>query len=62
MAKMRDSYDDFIRHDAEQEEWLASRPVCDICGEPIQDEEYHVLFGKNICNRCLDDSIKFSED
>lgn len=59
MTKMRDAYDDFIRHDAEQEEWLESRPVCDICGEPIQDEAYHYIFGHPVCDRCLDDTIVF---
>ena len=33
MAKMMgDPYDDFLRRDEEQAEWLANRPVCEICG------------------------------
>lgn len=56
-----DPYDDFLRRDEEQAEWLANRPVCEICGEPIQDESYHRLFEKNVCNRCLDDNVIFLE-
>ena len=62
IAMMHDAYDDFIQHDYEHTEWLKNRPVCDVCGEPIQDDSYHTLFEKNICNRCLDDNIKFTED
>ena len=29
---------DFYVHDSEETEWLNSRPVCDECGEPIQDD------------------------
>lgn len=56
-----DNYDRFEEHDAEQERMLRKRPVCDCCGEYIQDESWHRIFDKNICNRCLDDNVIFSE-
>ena len=31
-------------------------------GEPIQDESYHRLFDKNVCNRCLDEHEIYVED
>ena len=31
---------DLQKHEREQESWLASRPVCDLCQEPIQDDVY----------------------
>lgn len=27
---------DFARYDAAQQEWLDTRPICEICEEPIQ--------------------------
>ena len=50
--------DDPIR-DAEltqldQERWLESRPVCDCCGEPIQDDYYFYMGeGERICEDCM---------
>ena len=44
---------DFERHDAEQEEWLERLPVCDDCGEHIQDEHYYDINGFKICPDCL---------
>ena len=36
--------DDPIRdaenYQADQEEWLKSRPICDVCGEPVQEDHY----------------------
>ena len=36
---------DFDRHEAEQEEALKRLPVCQICGERIQDEYAFNIFG-----------------
>lgn len=49
---------DFARHDREQAEWLETLPVCDICGEPIQDEKYFQKDGENICLDCLEGFMK----
>lgn len=45
---------DFDRYDRQQEEWLNSLPVCDCCGEPIQDEYCYEINGDLICEDCLD--------
>lgn len=34
-----DNYDQFLRHDREQQRWLDSLPCCCYCGHKIQDEE-----------------------
>ena len=44
---------DFERYEAEQEEKLEKLPVCDDCGEPIQDEYYYDINGFIICPDCL---------
>lgn len=56
-----DPMDHFNRRDAEEARWLRSRPVCDICGEPIQDESYHDLNGKKVCSDCLDSYLEKCE-
>jgi formylmethanofuran dehydrogenase subunit E len=53
MYRTDDPYDDFLRHDAEQQAWLDSLPRCAICGEPIQDEYCYEINGENICEECL---------
>lgn len=35
---MPDNYSQWEAHERKQEAWLESRPVCEHCGHPIQDE------------------------
>lgn len=49
-----DPLSDFDRYDRQQEEWLNSLPVCDCCGEPIQDDFCYEINGDLICEDCLD--------
>lgn len=46
---------DYDAYDAECQAWLESRPVCDICGNPIQQDHYFTICGKTICPDCVDD-------
>lgn len=56
MMRLPDIYDYYRSHEAEQERWLASRPVCDRCGEPIQDEYmWEVEDGYCVCEECRDE-------
>lgn len=57
-----DAHRDFLMHDHMTVQRMKRFPICDICGEPIQDESYHVLFDNNVCDRCLNDNIRFVED
>ncbi len=49
-----DPEDDFKLRDAKEARWLKSRPVCDYCHEPIQDEYLYDINGEFICEYCLD--------
>jgi formylmethanofuran dehydrogenase subunit E len=42
------------RREREQEKWLEARPVCDVCGEHIQEESYFNINGVKICQCCID--------
>lgn len=44
---------DFWKYSTKQEEWLESRPLCDDCGEYIQDEYYFEIEGKKFCESCI---------
>lgn len=57
----QDNYDRFLKHDQEQQEWLENRPVCGICGEPVQEESYHLIDGVIYCDRCLADMKVYVE-
>lgn len=47
---------DFNQHDAEQQEWLESRPKCSYCEEPIQDDYCYEIDGEYVCEECLNDN------
>lgn len=44
---------DFNDHDASVSKWLSSRPICDMCGEHIQDDYLFEINGELICEDCL---------
>lgn len=48
--------------DAERYRWEMSRPICDICGEPIQEAVYYRILDKNICEGCLRDCRQWVEE
>lgn len=54
MAFTNDPIADFERWDAEQEAWLAKRPVCADCDEHIQDCEAYYINGCLICQNCIE--------
>ena len=54
-----DNYEVWAQHDAGQQAWEKSRPVCDCCREHIQDESYHRVGKSNICDSCLSEMIVY---
>jgi hypothetical protein len=44
-----EAYDLWASDDARKEKWLASRPICCICKEHIQDEQMISYNGKQCC-------------
>ena len=60
---MEDNYNLFRRKDAQEQRWLAKRPVCCYCGHPIQDENLYDIEGNLYHEECLNDSFrKHTED
>ena len=53
----RDAY----MHDMAAEEWLAARPVCQICGNPIQDDRAVMIGGAYICFGCIEENTVYLE-
>lgn len=49
--------DDFHRHDARQSAELSRCPICDCCGEPIQEAYYYETDEGIYCENCFDDEI-----
>lgn len=45
---------DFLRWDRAQAKWIAQRPVCADCGEPIQDDHYYLINDEAICPNCIE--------
>ena len=48
-----DINDAYRFHELEQEAWLAKRPKCDKCGEPIQDDYLYDVGGDIFCEECM---------
>lgn len=63
---MPDNYSQWEAHEAKQEAWLNSRPVCCHCGEPIQEEwmfdlngfYYHVECAEEEFKKCTEDYLE----
>lgn len=53
---------DSMARDAEYELWLSDRPICQCCGEHIQDESAVYLDGKWYCDKCLKDNRRYIDD
>ena len=49
---------DFARWDADQERKQSELPVCDECGERIQDEYCYTWGGCIICEDCMEQNHK----
>lgn len=52
----------FNAQDAERYRWEMSRPICDICGEPIQEDTFFLVEEKKICESCMKDCSVYTED
>lgn len=53
---------DAYMRDMEHAEWLAFRPICEVCGEPIQTEKAVKIDNKYICMGCIYEHTVFLED
>lgn len=53
--RVPDNYDAFCRHEADAEAWLSKRPICEHCGEHIQDEFLYDINGVLYCEECAKD-------
>lgn len=55
MFIMKDYLDSFHVHDAEMERkrdsWLKERPICECCGEPIEEEHAYVVEDLFFCDK-----------
>ena len=49
LVGMRDNIDLYMEHELDQErqyqKWLETRPVCEYCGDPIEDDEAMYIDG-----------------
>ena len=54
---IRDSYDEFIAHDAKREDKLSECPVCCSCGGHIQEEFAYQFNNDWYCDDCEDEFI-----
>ena len=48
-----ESYDVFVARDADMEYSLEQLPMCETCGERVQDDYYYEIDGCIYCEECL---------
>lgn len=53
---------DFMRLDMEQAMYEARLPVCDCCGEVINDDFYWEIDGEILCEDCLNERYRHYTD
>ena len=57
-----DNYDQWEAHERDIEQQLEELPVCEICGEPIQDEHLYLINDEFVCQKCLDRDFRKDTD
>lgn len=65
MFVIQDNYDVFRDYSDREEESIENLPVCDCCGEHIQDEYYYDLSdlgGGFFCEECVREHFRRSVD
>lgn len=62
MCRTDDPYEDYLRHEAEQERAAAKLPQCCECGEPIQDEFAYHINDEWICETCMKENYRKAVD
>lgn len=53
---------DHARYDAEQERLRRKLPVCSECGEHIEDDTLYVINDEIICESCMRNYRRYTED
>ena len=59
---MVDNYDLWEAHDRKEARRIARLPVCDFCGEPIQQERALKLMGLWVCDECISNNMEWIEE
>ena len=62
MSYVPDAYDLWAEHEAEMEAKLRKRPVCDACGEYIQDEYCYKVGNEVLCRECMVENFRISTE
>ena len=57
-----DPDDDFRRLEREQARYEARLPVCEHCGERIDDDHYFYIEGEILCYECMIEKYRRSTD
>lgn len=57
-----DPVSDFDNYDAECEEELERLPMCEACGERIQDDYLYDIDGYILCEECMNDIYRHSTE
>ena len=57
---MVDNYQLWEQHEHELEKELEKCPMCDCCGEYIQDDYFYNIGGDILCLDCLNDNYRYN--
>lgn len=51
------NFEAFDRKEYMYEKWKERRPVCEGCGNPIEDEYEYILDGMTFCEDCAEEHV-----
>ena len=55
MYRTDDPVRDFLSYQRRKDEQLRRYPICEECGEYIQDEKHYVIDGRHYCCECCEE-------
>ena len=58
MSYVPDAYDMWEKHEHEREKTLLRFPVCDACGERIQDDHCYKIGHEVLCEECMKENFR----
>lgn len=58
MAYIKDNYDFYKEHEAEEARQAMHRPICSCCKNPIMEDYAYEINNSLVCADCLDSEYK----
>ena len=62
MYRTDDPVRDFESYQRDLDECIERYPICECCGEHIQDEQLYYIDGRYFCEECIEDCHRYTDE